>query len=88
MGALVTVFNWNDNINKRIEQLEKEVSILKIEYRNMYRNSLIRNKIRIEREIKELTDREQQLTNLEKEKLTELIIEREKIILEFNQLMN
>ncbi|MEM4260716.1 MAG: hypothetical protein QXG00_05760 [Candidatus Woesearchaeota archaeon] len=88
VGIFITIFNWYSNIDKKFEDLEKEVSKLKIEYRNMYRNSLIRNKIRIEREIKDLTERERQLTPIEREKLTELIIEREKIILEINQLIN
>lgn len=88
VGLFITIFNWYNGIEKRIEKLESELTKLKVEYRNMYRNSLIRNKIRIEREIKDLTDREKELTPLEREKLTELIIEREKIILDMNQMIN
>ncbi len=88
VGLFIAIFNWYNGIEKRIEKLESEITKLKIEYKNMYRNYLIRNKIRIEREIKDLAEKEKELTSLEKEKLTELIIEKEKIIIDLNQLLN
>lgn len=88
IAAVITVFNWFSNLDNRLKKIENDLMKLKIENRIMYRNSLIRNKVRIEREIKELMEREPKLSQIERERLTELIVEKEKIMIELKSLSN